>query len=157
MRLRNIARRWLGALALAVAATGLGAGTAAAQNGTPYTFDQLVDTGNQFFGQVSGNLAAVIEEAISRFGLPNGYILGESVGGALVAGVRYGEGVLYTQNVGNYEVYWQAPDLPVSPSSDEDGFRTAIDMLNFTPGESGTYLLDTVIIEYSDIPAYCAP
>jgi hypothetical protein len=57
----------------------------------------------------------------------------------------------------DYEVYWQTPDLPASPTTDEDGFRVAIDMLNFAAGETGTHILDRVIIEYSDIPAYSTP
>jgi hypothetical protein len=57
----------------------------------------------------------------------------------------------------DYEVYWQTPDLPSSPGTDEDGFRVSIDMLNFGPGETGTYILDTATIEYSNIPAYAAP
>jgi hypothetical protein len=62
-----------------------------------------------------------------------------------------------TPAVRDYEVYWQTPDLPSSPSTDEDGFRIAIDALNFGPGETGTFILDTVIIEHSDIPAYSTP
>jgi hypothetical protein len=57
----------------------------------------------------------------------------------------------------DYEVYWQTPDLPASPSTDEDGFRVAIDMLNFAAGESGTHILDSVIIEYAEILPYSAP
>ena len=48
---------------------------------------------------------------MSQFGLPNGYILGEDAGGALFAGARYGEGVLYTRNAGEYNVYWQGPSV----------------------------------------------
>jgi hypothetical protein len=57
----------------------------------------------------------------------------------------------------DYEVYWQTPDLPGSPTTDEDGFRIAMDMLNFDPTNSGSYILDTVTIEHSAIPAYSAP
>jgi hypothetical protein len=113
-----ILSRWLGALIGALIMTGFSAGKASAQAGDPYSVNQLVAAGNQFFGQVSGNIAAVIEEAISRFGLPNGYILGESIGGALVGGLRYGEGILYTQNVGNYEVYWQGPSIGFDAGAD---------------------------------------
>jgi hypothetical protein len=56
-----------------------------------------------------------------------------------------------------YEVYWQTPELPSSPSTAEDGYRVAMDMLNFTPGESGTYILESVVIESSAIPPESAP
>jgi hypothetical protein len=115
---RFISSRWLGAFLGALLMTGLAAGKASAQAGDPYSVNQLVEAGNRFFGQVSGNIAAVIEEAIGRYGLPNGYILGESIGGALIGGVRYGEGILYTQNVGNYEVYWQGPSIGFDAGAD---------------------------------------
>ena len=110
--------RWLTGVAIALAMLGLANGKALAQVAAPYTTDQLISTGNQFFGQVSGNIAAVIEEAVGRFGLPNGYILGDTVGGAFIGGVRYGEGTLYTQNVGNYEVYWQGPSIGFDAGAD---------------------------------------
>jgi hypothetical protein len=115
---RFTSSRWLGALMGALMMVGLTAGKASAQAGDPYSVNQLVEAGNRFFGQVSGNIAAVIEEAISRYGLPNGYILGESIGGALIGGLRYGEGILYTQNVGNYEVYWQGPSIGFDAGAD---------------------------------------
>jgi hypothetical protein len=62
-----------------------------------------------------------------------------------------------TPSTRDYEVYWQTPDLPASPTTDEDGFRIAFDMLNFGASETGTYILDTAIIEYSEIPAYSTP
>ena len=42
---------------------------------------------------------------------PNGYILGEEGSGAIVAGLRYGEGTLYTKNAGMHRVYWQGPSI----------------------------------------------
>jgi hypothetical protein len=36
----------------------------------------------------------VVEKAVSQWGLPNGYILGEEAGGAFVGGLRYGNGTL---------------------------------------------------------------
>jgi hypothetical protein len=44
-------------------------------------------------------------------GRPNGYILGQEAGGAFVAGLRYGEGVLYTKDAGSRRVYWQGPSI----------------------------------------------
>ena len=44
-------------------------------------------------------------------GRPNGYILGEEAGGAFVAGLRYGEGTLYTKDAGDHRVYWQGPSV----------------------------------------------
>ena len=76
-----------------------------------YSGEDLVDNGKQFFGSASQGLASLVERAVSQFGLPNGYILGEDAGGALFAGARYGEGVLYTRNAGEFNVYWQGPSI----------------------------------------------
>ncbi|NVK34482.1 MAG: DUF1134 domain-containing protein [Rhodobacteraceae bacterium] len=78
-----------------------------------YTYNQseIVETGHKFFGSVSGGLATVVEKAFSRYGEPNGYILGEEGSGAIVAGARYGEGQLYTRNAGQHKLFWQGPSL----------------------------------------------
>ena len=68
-------------------------------------------TGHQFFGTVSRGLATVIEKAVSQWGQPNGYVLGEEGGGAFFGGLRYGEGMLYTKNAGDLKVFWQGPSL----------------------------------------------
>lgn len=80
---------------------------------TPSTYgpDELVTAGHRFFGNVSRGLASIIEKAVSQWGLPNGYILGEEGSGAFVAGLRYGEGTLYTKNAGDHKVFWQGPSL----------------------------------------------
>ena len=74
-----------------------------------YAPDEIVAAGNRFFGGVSTGLARLVEHAVSQWGLPNGYILGQEAGGAFVGGVRYGRGVLYTREAGDWPVYWQGP------------------------------------------------
>ena len=80
----------------------------AQQNFTP---GELVDAGHRFFGTISRGLASVIEKAVSQWGQPNGYVLGEEAGGAFFGGLRYGEGMLYTKNAGDLKVYWQGPSV----------------------------------------------
>lgn len=79
--------------------------------GNTYSQGEITAAGHRFFGSISQGLASVIEHAFNRSGRPNGYILGEDAGGAFVAGLRYGEGVLYTKDAGNHKVYWQGPSL----------------------------------------------
>jgi hypothetical protein len=103
------------AAALLVAGLGISLGIngtrpSAAQPAT-YLPGELIDTGHKFFGTVSRGLASVIEKAISQWGQPNGYVLGQEAGGAFFAGLRYGEGTLYTKNAGDLRVYWQGPSL----------------------------------------------
>ena len=87
-----------------------------------YGPDELLGAGHRFFGNVSRGLASVIERAVSQWGLPNGYILGEEGSGAIVAGLRYGEGTLYTKNAGDLRVYWQGPSVGFDWGG--DGART---------------------------------
>jgi len=76
-----------------------------------YSQNEILGAGHRFFGSVSKGLASVVEYAFRRSGRPNGYILGEDAGGAFVAGLRYGEGTLYTKDAGVHKVYWQGPSI----------------------------------------------
>jgi len=88
--------------------------TAYVQNpGDPssYSSNDLVESGHQFFGSASRGLALAVQEAVRRWGEPNGYILGQEASGAFVGGVRYGEGKLFTRNAGERRIFWQGPSL----------------------------------------------
>ena len=74
-----------------------------------YTADEIVESGHRFFGATSGGLASVVEHIFASYGLPNGYVLGEEGSGAIVGGLTYGEGTLYTKNAGDHKVFWQGP------------------------------------------------
>ena len=107
---------------------------APARANQPYTAQEIVDSGHQFFGSTSGGLATVVEQIFQSYGLPNGYILGEEAGGAFVAGLRYGEGTLYTKDAGNHKVYWQGPSLGYDFGA--EGSKTMVLVYNLrAPGE----------------------
>jgi hypothetical protein len=76
-----------------------------------YSQNEIIEAGGRFFGSVSKGLASVVEYAFQKSGRPNGYILGTDAGGAFVAGLRYGEGTLYTRDAGSHKVYWQGPSI----------------------------------------------
>lgn len=76
-----------------------------------YSQNEIIRAGHGFFGSVSGNLASAVEWAFQKAGRPNGYILGQDAGGAIVAGLRYGEGTLQTKDRGSHKVYWQGPTI----------------------------------------------
>jgi hypothetical protein len=84
---------------------------AAAPQSQNYSPNEVIDAGHRFFGSVSRGLAQIVEKAGSQWGLPNGYVLGQEAGGAVVAGLRYGEGILYTKNAGDLRVFWQGPSV----------------------------------------------
>jgi hypothetical protein len=72
---------------------------------------EIIDAGHKFFGSVSRGLADVVQTAVSRWGEPNGYVLGQEGSGAIVVGLRYGDGKLYTKNAGDRRVFWEGPSV----------------------------------------------
>ena len=82
-----------------------------AQSPSTFSPDEIVGAGHKFFGTVSRGLAQVVEKAVSRWGQPNGYILGQEASGAFVVGLRYGDGTLYTKNAGDRRVFWEGPSI----------------------------------------------
>lgn len=84
---------------------------ARANAGNSFTAQEILDSGHHFFGSTSGGLASVVEQIFSSYGMPNGYILGEEGSGALIGGLTFGEGTLYTKNVGDHPVFWQGPSV----------------------------------------------
>jgi hypothetical protein len=137
-------------LSLIAVATALLAGTAmpalaqrqpqqqprAPENPNTFSGPELVQNGHRFFGSLSRGLALTIEEATRRWGEPNGYVLGQEGSGAFVAGLRYGEGVLYTRNAGERKVFWQGPSVGFDWGGDGD--RTMILVYNL-PKVSSMY------------------
>ena len=85
--------------------------TAATESDGTYSPEEIVAAGHHFFGEISGSLATLVEKAVSRYGLPNGYIIGQEGSGAIIGGLRYGDGVLYTKIEGRRQVYWQGPSV----------------------------------------------
>jgi hypothetical protein len=134
------------AVAVAIAATAFKAVPATAQNMPPpaasappapqppppqsnqFSPNELIDAGHHFFGDVSRGLATIVEKAVSQWGQPNGYVLGEEAGGAFVGGLRYGDGTLYTKNAGDLRVFWEGPSVGFDAGA--DGARTMMLVYN---------------------------
>ena len=106
------------------------------QENSKYSPDEIVEAGSSFFGGVSSGLAHLVEHAVSQWGLPNGYILGQEVTGAFVGGLRYGKGTLFTKNAGDPPVYWQGPSLGWDFGG--DGARTMMLVYNL-PATAAVY------------------
>ncbi len=129
--------------AICILLAGLGAPLALAQSQPPqapapgprqFSSSELLNSGHRFFGNVSQGFAQVVERAVSRWGLPNGYILGEEASGAFIAGLRYGEGMLYTKNAGDLRVFWQGPSIGFDAGG--EGARTMILVYNLPSTEA---------------------
>ena len=99
-----------------------------------YSKGEIVDKGRGFFGSITTGLASAIEHTYAQNGRPNGYILGEDGGGAFFAGLRYGEGTLYTKDAGDHKVFWQGPSLGYDVGG--EGSKIMILVYNMTdPGD----------------------
>ncbi len=101
-----------------------------------YSSSEIVVAGHRFFGAVSRDLAQLVERAVSTWGQPNGYILGQEGGGAFVVGLRYGDGTLYTKNAGDRRVFWEGPSIGFDYGG--DGARTMMLIYNL-PATSAIY------------------
>jgi len=99
-----------------------------------YSSNEVINAGHHFFGGISRGLASIVEKAVSQWGLPNGYILGEEASGAFIGGLRYGEGRLFTKNAGDMRVFWQGPSLGFDYGA--DGARTMMLVYNLPATEA---------------------
>jgi hypothetical protein len=127
-----------------------------------FSGDEIVDTGHEFFGSVAQGLASLVERAVSQFGLPNAYILGEEAGGAIFAGARYGEGTMYTRNQGEHPIFWQGPTVGLDVGGDGSKVMMLVynlaqvsDVFGRYPGVDGSaYVLGgfgMTVVKYGDV------
>lgn len=127
------------ALAMLMSIAWSGGASAQTQSDNPatgrtYGSTELINAGHKFFGTLSRELAQVIEHATSKWGQPNGYVLGQEGGGAVVVGLRYGDGTLYTKNAGDRRVFWEGPSLGFDLGG--DGARTMMLVYNLPATDS---------------------
>ena len=76
-----------------------------------YTSQEIIDKGHKVFGRATKEVAGAVEYVFQRQGQPNGYIVGEEGSGAIIGGLRYGEGTLYMKNGFRRKIYWQGPSI----------------------------------------------
>jgi hypothetical protein len=107
---------------------------AAQANRSTYSSNEIVVAGHKFFGTISRDLAQLVERAVSRWGQPNGYILGQEGGGAFVVGLRSGDGTLYPKNAGDRREFWEGPSIGFDYGG--DGARTMMLVYNLPRTEA---------------------
>ena len=82
---------------------------------TGYSPQEIRNAGEGVFGKLTSEFAVVMNHAFDTFGQPNAYIVGDEGGGAFLAGLRYGQGTLYSRVNGvetnPASIYWQGPSL----------------------------------------------
>jgi len=81
-----------------------------AQSST-FTSEEIIASGHQFFGNTTRGLAEAVEFVFRQQGQPTAYIVGEEGAGAIIGGLRYGQGTIYYKNGTRRKIYWQGPSL----------------------------------------------
>jgi hypothetical protein len=80
-----------------------------------YTADEIREAGKGVFGTLTSEFAILVNHSFKKYGQPNAYIIGDEGGGAFLAGLRYGDGKLYTRlngvESGPTSIYWQGPSF----------------------------------------------
>ena len=76
-----------------------------------FTTEEIVTKGHQFFGKASRGISEAIEYLFQSQGEPTAYIVGEEGSGAVIGGLRFGEGTIYYKDGITQKIYWQGPSV----------------------------------------------
>lgn len=87
-----------------------------------YEIGEITAAADGAFGEATEGVAMVIEKIFADLGKPNAYIVGREGSGALVVGLRYGKGKLFSKVEGEREVFWTGPSI--GPDVGGDASRT---------------------------------
>ena len=86
-------------------------GNTASATGATYQQGDVMDAAEGVFGKGAEGLAKMVEGILKKQGQPNAYIAGREAGGAFIAGLRYGSGVMHHKVEGDRPVYWTGPSV----------------------------------------------
>jgi hypothetical protein len=76
-----------------------------------FTTEEIVTKGHQFFGKASRGIGEAVEYLFQSQGEPTAYIVGEEGSGAVIGGLRFGEGTIYYKDGTTQRIYWQGPSI----------------------------------------------
>jgi hypothetical protein len=93
-----------------------------------FEIGEITAAADGVFGKATEEVAKVIEKVFADLGKPNAYIVGREGGGALVVGLRYGRGKLFSKVEGEREVYWTGPSI--GPDIGGDASRSFVLVYN---------------------------
>jgi hypothetical protein len=104
-------------MALVLCLGGLSPGAIAQTTGSiskqssTFTTEEIVTKGHQFFGKASRGIGEAVEYLFQSQGEPTAYIVGEEGSGAIIGGLRFGEGTIYYKDGITERIYWQGPSV----------------------------------------------
>ena len=76
-----------------------------------YNTEEIMSAGHQFFGKASRGIGQAVEYVFQNQGEPTAYIVGEEGSGAVIGGLRYGEGTIYYKSGESQKIFWQGPSV----------------------------------------------
>ncbi len=110
--------------------------SAAQESGNPssatYSMGEILRAADGALGEGAEGLGKLVEGIFADLGEPNAYIVGGEGGGALVVGLRYGKGTLYSKVEGERTVYWTGPSIGPDVGGDASRSFTLVYNLNDT-------------------------
>src|SRR6185312_12551723 len=82
-------------------------------SGSDETFnpDEITHAASDFFGVTTEAAAKAVQHVFQDQGQPDAYIKGDEGSGAVVVGLRYGEGWLVRKHFAPVKVYWKGPSV----------------------------------------------
>lgn len=121
-----------------------------------YTQDEVLAAATGFFGMTAAAIGGAIERVFRDNGRPNGYIKGEEGSGALVVGLRYGQGQLQMKSGETADVFWQGPTIGFDAGGNASKVFTLVyhlprpdDIFQRFPGVEGTaYFIGGLGVNY---------
>ncbi|MBV9914853.1 MAG: DUF1134 domain-containing protein [Sinobacteraceae bacterium] len=76
-----------------------------------FSQNEIVQAAAGFFGTTTEAMAKAVQRVFAQQGLPDAYIKGDEGSGAVVVGLRYGQGWLVRKHAEAAKVYWQGPSV----------------------------------------------
>jgi hypothetical protein len=76
-----------------------------------YTLAEITQQTSDALGVTAEAAGQAIQRIFQDQGAPTAYIAGEEGSGAIVAGLRYGRGLMYMKDKPTQEVFWQGPSV----------------------------------------------
>jgi hypothetical protein len=124
-----------------------------------YSQDEIVGAAAGFFGMAAAAVGGAVERVFRDNGRPNGYIKGEEGSGALVVGLRYGQGQLQMKSGDTRDVFWQGPTIGFDAGGNASKVFTLVyhlarpdDIYQRYPGAEGTaYFIGGIGVNYQQL------
>ena len=126
------------------------------QPSNTYKKDDVLSAAENVFGKGAKGLADVVQDILKKQGEPNAYITGREGGGALVVGLRYGQGTLFHKVEGQRPVFWTGPSIGFDAGASAGStFVLVYNLYNtddlyhrFPAGEGQAYLIGGFNVSY---------